>query len=69
VAIIHLLFVLLISTFLFLGSSSGTFALDTTRATTTIRRCKSKVDMFLRVKTDDKGGNVDDLFADSAFFR
>lgn len=62
----RLLFLLLITTLLLLGCSSGALALDTTRTTSTVRRCKSKVNVFLRVETDDKRWDVDNLLADAA---
>lgn len=47
------------------GGGTSTLALDTTGASTTVRRGEGKVDVLLRVETDDKGRNVDDLLADA----
>lgn len=44
---------------------SGLLALDTARATTTVGRGESEVDVLLGVKTDHEGGNVDNLLADA----
>ena len=61
----NLLFFLIVSTLFPLGSSGSTLALDTTRTASTVRRGKSEIDVFLRVKTDDKGWNVDNLFSNT----
>ena len=50
----NLLFLLLISTFLLLGSSSSALALYATRASTTVWRGESKVDVLLGVETNDE---------------
>lgn len=50
------------------GSGSGgssTLTLNTTSTGTTVRRGESKVNVLLRVKTNDEGRNVDDLLADT----
>jgi len=60
-----LLFFLLVPTSLLAGSGSGTLALDAAGAGATKRGGESKVDVLLRVETDDKGWDVDDLLADS----
>ena len=49
-----LLFLLLVTALLLLGSGSSTLTLNATGATSTIRRSESKVNVFLRVETDDK---------------
>lgn len=61
------LFLLLFTTLLLLSSSSSALALNTTRTSTTIRRSKSEVDVLLRVKTNNKGWNVDNLLANADF--
>jgi len=60
-----LLFLLLVTTFLLLGSGSSTLTLNATGPTSTIRRSESKVNVFLRVETDDEGRNVDYLLSDA----
>ena len=62
----RLLLVLLLATLLLLGSSSSTLALDTAGTSTAVRGGERKVDVLLRVETDDEGGHVDDLLADAA---
>jgi hypothetical protein len=63
--VVRLLLFLVISTLLALGSGSGTLALDTTSASTTVWRGEREVDVFLGIKSDDEGGHVDDLFANT----
>ena len=48
------LLVLLVATLLLLGSSSQALALDTARATSAVWRGEGKVDVFLRVETNDE---------------
>lgn len=43
----------------------GLLSPDTARAATAEGRSESKVNVLLRVKTDDERGNVDDLLADA----
>ena len=62
---VRLLFFFLVSTLLTLGGSGGTLALDTSRAATTIGRFERKVDVFLGVESDNEGGDVDDLLANT----
>ena len=50
----RLLLVLLVATLLLLGSSGQALALDTARAASAVWRGKGKVDVFLRVETDDE---------------
>jgi hypothetical protein len=61
----RLLLILLIPTLLLLRRRRRALALDATRAATAIRRGERKVDVLLRVETDDEGGDVDDLAADA----
>jgi hypothetical protein len=61
----RLLLILLIPTLLLLRRRRRALALDATRAATAIRRGQRKVDVLLRVETDDEGGDVDDLAADA----
>lgn len=61
----NLLLILLLAFALTLLRGLGLLSPDTTRAATTERRCEGKVDMLLRVETDDEGRNVDDLLADT----
>jgi hypothetical protein len=63
--ILHLLLFLLVTAILLLLGGLGLLSPHATRAPTTVWRCKSKVDMFLGVKTDDEGWNVDDLLSDT----
>lgn len=62
----HRLFLFLLFTSILFRSLFGALALDTSRTTATIRRCKGKVNMFLGVKTNNEGRNVDDLLSDAA---
>jgi hypothetical protein len=63
----NLLLVLLIGTIIAtLLGSLGLLPPDTTRATATERRSQREVDVLLRIETNDEGGNVDDLLADTA---
>lgn len=59
-----LLVVLLLATFL-VGSGSSALSLDTASTSTTIGGGERKVNVLLRVETDDERGNVDDLLANS----
>jgi len=61
-----LLLLLLVSTFLALGGSSGPLALDTSGATTTVGGGEREVDVFLGVKSDNERGYVDDLLANTS---
>jgi hypothetical protein len=62
----HLLFVFsLISTTL---GSLGSLSLDTSGTATAVRRGQGKVNVFLRVKTDNEGRDVDNLFSNSVFW-
>jgi hypothetical protein len=56
-----LLFLLLVSTFLLLGSSGSALTLYATRTSTTVWRGESKVNVLLGVETNDKGRHVDNL--------
>ena len=60
----RLLLVLLLATVL-LRSCSLALPLDTTGAASTVWRGESKVDVFLGVETDDEGGDVDSLLANT----
>ena len=60
----RLLLILLI-TVLLLGGSGGTLALDTTSTTTTVGGGEGEVNVFLGVETDDEGGDVDSLLANT----
>jgi len=62
---LHLLLFLLLATLILLLSCLGLLSPDTTRATATKRRGERKVNVLLGVETDDEGGNVDDLLADT----
>ncbi len=48
-----------------LSGGTSTLALNTTGTGTTVRRGEGKVDVLLRVKTNDERGDVDDLLADT----
>lgn len=62
----HLLLVLLgVVTASGLGSGTGTLALDTTGTGTTVGRGEGKVNVLLRVETNNERGNVDDLLANA----
>ena len=61
----RLLLFLLVTALLLLGSSSGTLALDTARASTTVGGGEGKVNVLLGVETDDERRDVDDLLADA----
>ena len=61
----RLLLVLLVATLLLLGSSSSALALDATGAASTVGRGESKVDVLLRVETDNERGDVDNLLANA----
>lgn len=62
----NLLVVLLgVITALTTSSGLGALPLDAAGTATAVRRRESKVDVLLRLETDDKGGNVDDLLADA----
>lgn len=50
----YLLLILVITALLLLGSGSSALALDTARASTTVRRGESEVNMLLGVKTNDE---------------
>jgi hypothetical protein len=63
-----LLFFLLVTALFPLSSGSSTLPLDTTRASSTVRRSEGKVDVFLRVQTNDEGWDVDDLLADAIIY-
>lgn len=60
-----LLFLLFVSTLLALCGSSGPLALDTTGATTTVGGGEREVDVFLGIKSDNEGGHIDDLLANT----
>jgi hypothetical protein len=62
----QLLLFLVIATFILLLSSLGLLSPHATRSSTTVGRGKSEINMFLGVKADDKGGDVDNLFSDAA---
>jgi len=62
---ISLLLFILITTLLLLGSSGHALALNATRAASTIGRGKRKVNVLLRVETDDERWDVDNLFANT----
>lgn len=63
--LVHLLVILLLLvTFAALGSL-GLLSADTAGSATAEGRGESEVNVLLRVETDDEGGNVDDLLADS----
>jgi hypothetical protein len=62
----NLLFLLLVSTFLLLGSSGSALTLYATRASTTVWRGESKVNVLLGVETNDEGRHVDNLLANAA---
>lgn len=53
--------------FLVITALSGLALLspDTAGATASKRRSKSKVNMLLRIETDDKGGNINNLLSDA----
>lgn len=51
---IRLLVIIITALITLSGGSSSTLALDATRATTTVRRGESKVNVFLGVETDDE---------------
>jgi hypothetical protein len=63
----HLLFFLLVSSLFPLGSSSGTLSFDTTWTSTTVRRSKSEIDVFLRIKSDDERRHIHNLFSNTVF--
>lgn len=60
-----LLFILIITALLLLGSSSGTLALNASRATSSVWRGKGEVNMLLGVETNDERRNVDNLLANA----
>lgn len=60
-----LILFLVVATILLLGSSSSTLALDATRASSSVWRSESKVDVFLRVKTDDERRDVHNLLSNA----
>lgn len=63
-----LLFFLVFTTVLtafFGGSQPFTLSLDTASSCTTEGTCESKVDVLLRVKTNDERGNVDNLLTNA----
>jgi len=60
-----LLFFLLTTFVVFLFRCLGLLSPHAAPATTAKRRGEGKVDVLLRVETDDEGGNIDDLFADT----
>jgi hypothetical protein len=61
----RLLLFLLVSTLFLLGRCRSALALNTARAATTIRRCKSEVDVLLRVEAHNERGNIHDLLANA----
>ena len=61
---LHLL-LLLIVTGILLGGGGSTLALDTAGASTTVGRGEGKVNVLLGVETNDEGGDVDDLLANT----
>jgi hypothetical protein len=63
-----LLFFFLVSALFSLGSSSRALSFDTTWPSTTVRRSKSEIDVFLRIKSDNERRYVHNLLADTAFY-
>lgn len=61
----RLLFLLFVAALLSLGSRCSPLALHATRASTSIWRRERKVNVFLRVETDNKRGDVDDLLSNA----
>lgn len=61
----HLLVILLLLSTITLLSGLGLLSADTAGAASTEGRGERKVDVLLRVETDDERGNVDDLLADA----
>jgi hypothetical protein len=53
---------LLIAPFFLLSSCRCTLAFDPARATTSVGRCKGKIDVFLGIEADDKRWDVNYLF-------
>jgi hypothetical protein len=47
------------------GGSGGPLPLNSTGSSASVRRFQGVVDVLLRVESDDEGGDVDDLLADS----
>ena len=60
-----LLFFLLTTFIILLLRRLGLLSPHAAWTATAKRRGESKIDMFLRVETDDEGRNVDDLLADT----
>ena len=65
----NLFFILITSIVLALLSGLCTFSAITPRATSSQRRTKSEIDMFLRVETHNKRGNVNNLPSQSTLGR
>ena len=60
-----IILILRIITAILLLSRLGLLSPNTTRTSTTEGRAEGEIDVLLRVQTDNEGGNVDDLLADT----
>lgn len=60
-----LLFLLSIILIVFALGGLGLLSSDTTRTSTTKGRAQGEIDVLLGIETNDEGGNIDDLLADS----
>ena len=63
--VLLLFFLTTITTIILLLCSSSLLPPDTSRTPPTKWRGESKVDMFLGIKTDDEGWNIDNLLANT----
>lgn len=61
----RLLFLLFVTALLSLGSCCSPLALDTTRASASVWRSERKVDVLLRVETNNKRWDVDNLLSNA----